>query len=120
MLDTADLARVSVTRPRSVIRWQTQETAPRRRAEERLLELRAMVDLARGLNTGRRPSLLGAFPNRLDDLPKPKTEPATHRNRLGQGRGFGAPCPWKALKDGVRAVTRGTHDRLGRTSDLPS
>ena len=45
-VDTADLARVSNTNPRSVARWRTQQTAPRREAEERLLELRAVVDLA--------------------------------------------------------------------------
>ncbi len=46
-MDTADLARVSATHPRSVVRWLTQETKPRRQAEERLLELRAVVTLAR-------------------------------------------------------------------------
>lgn len=46
ILDTADLARVSGTNPRSVTRWRSQETTPRRGAEERLLELRAVVDLA--------------------------------------------------------------------------
>lgn len=46
-MDTADLARVSATHPRSVVRWLTQETKPRRQAEERLLELRAVVNLAR-------------------------------------------------------------------------
>ena len=47
VVDTADLARVSATHPRSVVRWLTQETKPRRQAEERLLELRAVVTLAR-------------------------------------------------------------------------
>ena len=47
VVDTADLARVSETNPRSVARWRSQETAPRRHAEERLLELRAVIDLAR-------------------------------------------------------------------------
>lgn len=47
VVDTADLARVSDTNPRSVARWKAQEAAPRRDAEERLLELRAVVDLAR-------------------------------------------------------------------------
>jgi putative toxin-antitoxin system antitoxin component (TIGR02293 family) len=47
VVDTADLARVSDTNPRSVTRWKSQGTAPRREAEERLLELRAVVDLAR-------------------------------------------------------------------------
>lgn len=47
VVDTADLARVSETNPRSVSRWRSQETTPRRGSEERLLELRAVVDLAR-------------------------------------------------------------------------
>ena len=47
VVDTADLARVSDTNPRSVARWRAEAAAPRREAEERLLELRAVVDLAR-------------------------------------------------------------------------
>ncbi|MXW42899.1 MAG: DUF2384 domain-containing protein [Acidimicrobiia bacterium] len=47
VVDTADLARISETSPRSVSRWRSQETTPRRESEERLLELRAVVDLAR-------------------------------------------------------------------------
>lgn len=47
VVDTADLARVSETNPRSVSRWRSQETTPRRESEERLLELRAVVDLTR-------------------------------------------------------------------------
>ena len=47
VVDTADLARISKTNPCSVARWRSQETAPRRYAEERLLELRAVIDLVR-------------------------------------------------------------------------
>lgn len=47
VVDTADVARVSDTNPRSVTRWKAEEAAPRREAEERLLELRAVVDLVR-------------------------------------------------------------------------
>ncbi len=46
-IDTADVARVLGTTPRSVARWQTAEVSPRRESEERLLELKAVVDLAR-------------------------------------------------------------------------
>ncbi len=46
VVDTADVARVSDTNPRSVNRWREGVT-PRRGSEERLLELRAVVDLAR-------------------------------------------------------------------------
>ena len=47
VVDTADLARVRETSPRSVGRWEAEAATPRREAEERLLELRAVVDLAR-------------------------------------------------------------------------
>ncbi len=47
VVDTADVARVSDTSPRSVARWKSDSAMPRRDAEERLLELRAVVDLAR-------------------------------------------------------------------------
>lgn len=47
VVDTADVARVSATNPRSVARWKAQSASPRREAEERLLELKAVVDLAR-------------------------------------------------------------------------
>lgn len=47
VVDTADLARVSDTNPRSVARWKAEAATPRRDAVERLLELRAVVDLAR-------------------------------------------------------------------------
>ena len=47
IVDTADVARVSDTSPRSVSRWRTESVVPRRESEERLLELRAVVDLAR-------------------------------------------------------------------------
>ncbi len=47
VVDTADLARVSETNQRSVARWRSQKTTPRRHAEDRLLELRAVIDLAR-------------------------------------------------------------------------
>ncbi len=49
VVDTVDLARVSETNPRSVSRWRSQETTPRRESEERLLELRAVVDLVRAV-----------------------------------------------------------------------
>jgi len=47
VVDTADVARVSDTNPRSVSRWRSEGVTPRRESEERLLELRAVVDLAR-------------------------------------------------------------------------
>lgn len=47
VVDTADVARALGTAPRSVTRWTTAQTSPRRDSEERLLELKAVVDLLR-------------------------------------------------------------------------
>lgn len=47
VLDGADVARVLGTSPRSVTRWQASRSTPRRDTEERLLELKAVVDLVR-------------------------------------------------------------------------
>lgn len=48
ILDSPDVARVTGATPRSVSRW-LEGAAPRRPAEERLLELKAVVDLLRGV-----------------------------------------------------------------------
>lgn len=47
LLAITDLARVTGTSPRSVARWKVGAATPRRGAEERLLELLAVVDLTR-------------------------------------------------------------------------
>lgn len=47
VIDTADVARVSGAHARSVNRWHTAQAEPRRESEERLLELKAVVDLLR-------------------------------------------------------------------------
>lgn len=47
VIDTADVARVSGAHARSVNRWHTAESEPRRESEERLLELTAVVGLLR-------------------------------------------------------------------------
>jgi uncharacterized protein (DUF2384 family) len=47
VVDTNDVARVLGSTPRSVARWQSAAAAPRRESEERLLELKSVVDLAR-------------------------------------------------------------------------
>lgn len=46
IVDSPDVARVTGATPRSVARW-TEGASPRRPAEERLLELKAVVDLLR-------------------------------------------------------------------------
>lgn len=47
VVDTNDVARVLGATPRSVARWQAAEVSPRRESEERLLELKAVLDVAR-------------------------------------------------------------------------
>lgn len=47
IVDAVDVARVLGTSARSVSRWQSGESDPRRTNEERLLELGAVLDLAR-------------------------------------------------------------------------
>lgn len=47
VIDAADVARVLGATSRSVARWQAAEVSPRRESEERLLELKAVLDLAR-------------------------------------------------------------------------
>lgn len=47
IVDTNDVARVLGTTARSVARWEAAEVRPRRKSEERLLELKAVIDLAR-------------------------------------------------------------------------
>lgn len=44
VIDAADLAQITGTTPRSVSRWTSAKAAPRRDAEDRVLELKAVVD----------------------------------------------------------------------------
>lgn len=44
VIDQADLAQVTGSTPRSVSRWANARVAPRRDSEDRLLELKAVVD----------------------------------------------------------------------------
>jgi len=71
VVDTADLARISATNPRSVTRWRSQQTNPRREAEERLLELRAVVDLARSVMNDDAARMWMRSPNRDLSYDKP-------------------------------------------------
>jgi putative toxin-antitoxin system antitoxin component (TIGR02293 family) len=71
VVDTADVARVSETNPRSVARWRSAESIPRREAEERLLELRAVVDLTRSVMRDDAARLWLRAPNRDLGYEKP-------------------------------------------------
>jgi putative toxin-antitoxin system antitoxin component (TIGR02293 family) len=47
VVDSGDLAQITGTTPRSVSRWTAAKATPRRDAEDRLLELKAVVDQLR-------------------------------------------------------------------------
>lgn len=47
-VDGVDVARAVGTTPRSVARWRTEASSPRRDFEERLLELAAVIDALLG------------------------------------------------------------------------
>lgn len=47
VIDSADLAQVTGTTSRSVSRWTAAKAAPRRDAEDRVLELKSVVDQLR-------------------------------------------------------------------------
>jgi putative toxin-antitoxin system antitoxin component (TIGR02293 family) len=49
VIDVTDLAQVTGATPRSVSRWTTAKATPRRDAEDRLLELKAVVDQLRNV-----------------------------------------------------------------------
>lgn len=47
IIDTSDVARVAHTTPRSVARWTSAQSTPRRDNEDRLLELKTVVEQLR-------------------------------------------------------------------------
>lgn len=49
VIDATDLAQITGATPRSVSRWTTAKAIPRRDAEDRLLELKAVVDQLRSV-----------------------------------------------------------------------
>ncbi|MPZ67983.1 MAG: DUF2384 domain-containing protein [Actinobacteria bacterium] len=51
LIDGNDIARVSGSTPRSVSRWQARKAIPKRDVEERLLELKSVLDLLREVLT---------------------------------------------------------------------
>jgi putative toxin-antitoxin system antitoxin component (TIGR02293 family) len=49
VIDVGDLAQITGSTPRSVSRWTSATASPRREAEDRLLELKTVVDLLRSV-----------------------------------------------------------------------
>jgi uncharacterized protein (DUF2384 family) len=71
ILDAPDVARVLGTSPRTIARWQSASVAPRRESEERLLELKAVVDLLRSVLREEPARLWIRSPNPELDYEKP-------------------------------------------------
>jgi uncharacterized protein (DUF2384 family) len=71
VIDVGDVARVVGSTSRSVTRWQASGSAPRRTAEERLLELKAVVDLLRSVLRDEPARLWLRSPNPELDWEKP-------------------------------------------------
>ncbi len=49
VIDAGDVAQITGATARSVSRWTSSKATPRREAEDRLLELKAVVDLLRSV-----------------------------------------------------------------------
>lgn len=71
IVDAPDVARVLGTSPRSVNRWVNAGSLPRRESEERLLELKAVVDLLREVLREQPARLWLRTPNPTLDYEKP-------------------------------------------------
>jgi putative toxin-antitoxin system antitoxin component (TIGR02293 family) len=71
VVDAPDVARVLGTSTRSVSRWMSAGAVPRRETEERLLELKAVVDLLRDVLRDEPARLWLRSPNPTLDYHKP-------------------------------------------------
>lgn len=71
IVDAADIAQITGATPRSVSRWSAAQASPRREAEDRLLELKAVVDLLREVLRDEPARLWLRSPNPALDWRKP-------------------------------------------------
>lgn len=71
VIDVGDLAQITGATPRSVSRWSTAKTLPRREAEDRLLELKAVVDVLGSVLRSEPARLWLRSPNPFLDWRKP-------------------------------------------------
>jgi uncharacterized protein (DUF2384 family) len=71
VVDSADVARALGTTTRSVARWREHGSTPRRDAEERLLELKAVIDLLKTVLRPEPARLWLRSPNAELDYEKP-------------------------------------------------
>jgi uncharacterized protein (DUF2384 family) len=96
VVDGTDIARVSGTHPRTVARWQADDAVPRRDAEERLLELKAVVELLRRVMSDSTARVWLRTPNPDLDYEKPL-------DLIGQGRFREVISLVLAIAEGVTA-----------------
>jgi putative toxin-antitoxin system antitoxin component (TIGR02293 family) len=71
VIDAGDVAQVTGSSPRSVSRWASARVAPRRDSEDRLLELKAVVDQLRAVLRDEPARLWLRSPNPSLDWRKP-------------------------------------------------
>jgi putative toxin-antitoxin system antitoxin component (TIGR02293 family) len=71
VIGPGDIAQVTGSSPRSVSRWATARAAPRRDSEDRLLELKAVVDKLRSVLRDEPARLWLRSPNPSLDWEKP-------------------------------------------------
>lgn len=71
VVDSTDVARALGTAPKSVNRWSAQKSSPRRNSEEKLLELKAVVDVLRTVLSDEAARLWLRSPNADLDWQKP-------------------------------------------------
>lgn len=71
VIDSGDVAQITGATARSVSRWTAAKSVPRRDAEDRLLELKSVVDLLRTVLRDQPARLWLRSPNRDLDWRKP-------------------------------------------------
>ena len=113
VLTVGDLAQVTRTSKRNVVRWRYRGATVRRDVEERLLELRAIVDLARRAMPDQRGAIVAAIP------PARTRWPEATRSRLG---GDGLPRDRRAerARGGQDGLTRPVRGRPGEDRQAPA
>src|SRR5690606_13835979 len=129
IVDSPDVARVTGTSPRSVTRW-LEGASPRRPAEERLLELKAVIDVLRRVMRDEPARLWIRSPNPELDYEKPLDliERGEYRRVIGALRALAeGVTAWRAVpsrRDGNRSPchlhrrTLSTHGgSVGRTAE---
>jgi putative toxin-antitoxin system antitoxin component (TIGR02293 family) len=100
VVDTGDVAQITGATSRSVSRWATAKAMPRREAEDRLLELKAVVDQLRLVLRDEQARLWMRSPNPDLDWRKPL-------ELIAEGEYRRVIAAVLAMAEGVTAYARG-------------